>query len=208
MTEELELFCEDMDEQLTIMEDTLMDMMDISIEDVDSEMINKLFRAMHTMKGNAGMFGFDTVVSFAHVAENLLDEIRNDKIALTEDMVDLFLVVNDHSKTLVDVTVNDETLDEDNLEQHNDLLSQLSAFLGKEPAITSSTVETISEKSDDNLSSPKYTINIDIKDSFLESDLDINSIIKYLNVIGDVIDLKIDDNNIPNINDINPKNHI
>ena len=67
MTEELQLFCEDMDEQLTIMEETLLDMMETPLDEIEDEMINKLFRAMHTMKGNAGMFGFDTVVSvFSH----------------------------------------------------------------------------------------------------------------------------------------------
>ena len=108
MTEELQLFCEDMDEQLTIMENTLVDMSEISIEEIDDEMINKLFRAMHTMKGNAGMFGFDDVVSFAHIAENLLDEIRNGNIQITEEMVELFLVVNDHSKFLIDTTVEEK----------------------------------------------------------------------------------------------------
>jgi two-component system chemotaxis sensor kinase CheA len=203
MTEELQLFCEDMDEQLTIMEETLLDMMDISIDEVDSEMINKLFRAMHTMKGNAGMFGFDDVVSFAHVAENLLDEVRNDKIALTSDMVDLFLVVNDHSKTLIDITVNNGTLDEDSLEQHNNLLAQLSEFLGVKPkSVKSNDKETIETEKE--FSIPTYDISIAPKDSFFSADMDLVSIIKFLNVIGDISDMQIDDSNLPIIEDIEP----
>lgn len=86
MTEELELFLEDMDEQLSIMEQTLLDISEISIEEIDKEMINKLFRAMHTMKGNAGMFGYDVITEFAHIAENLLDEIRNNSINITQEI--------------------------------------------------------------------------------------------------------------------------
>ncbi|MEA3315831.1 MAG: chemotaxis protein CheA [Campylobacterota bacterium] len=203
MTEELALFCEDMDEQLGIMEETLVDMCEISIDEVDSEMINKLFRAMHTMKGNAGMFGFDDVVSFAHVAENLLDEIRNEKISLTEDMVELFLLVNDHSKTLIDVTVVEESLDEDQLEHHNDLLSQLSVFLGKEaPSVK---IEDSSSDEDIEPEIPIYEIIIKPKTSFYEADMDIFSIIKYLGVIGDISDLIINDSDIPTIDNIDEK---
>ena len=201
MTEELQLFCEDMDEQLTIMEDALMDMSDISIEEVDSEMINKLFRAMHTMKGNAGMFGFDDVVSFAHVAENLLDEVRNKKIPLTEDMVDLFLLVNDHSKTLIDITVADEQLDDDQLEYHKDILSQLSAFLGLEkPKVEASNKSQ--ELEDDKI--PLYNITIKLKDSFYKSDMDMIAIVKYLGIIGDIVDLEIINNEIPTVDKIEP----
>jgi two-component system chemotaxis sensor kinase CheA len=202
MTEELQLFCEDMDEQLTIMEETLLDMMEIPLDEIESEMINKLFRAMHTMKGNAGMFGFDTVVSFAHVAENLLDEIRHEKIALTSDMLDLFLVVNDHSKTLIDVTVNNEELDEDNLEQHNSLLAQLSEFLGtKSKTIEAKTEET---KDQEELDIPIYNMSIKPKDTFFANDMDIMAIIKFLNIIGDVEDLAINGDDIPTIDKLEP----
>jgi len=194
MDEELKLFKEDMDEQLSIMEDTIIDMMELSIEEIDTEMINKLFRAMHTMKGNASMFGFDTVVSFAHVAENLLDEIRNSKITLTPEMIELFLIVNDHSKTLIDVTLQNEELDDEQKEQHDYLLEQLNSFLGSSKDI----VENES-------SSGSYFINITIKDSFLNSDMDLFSIIKYLNVIGEVSNLEVDYNNIPDLESLDVK---
>jgi two-component system chemotaxis sensor kinase CheA len=193
-----------MDEQLTIMENTLVDMCEISIDEIDSEMINKLFRAMHTMKGNAGMFGFDDVVSFAHVAENLLDEIRNEKIKLTQDMIDLFLIVNDHSKTLIDITVAQEKLDDDQLEHHNDLLRQLGSFLGNEPK----QVETHKNESVEveNNSNTMYQINIKLKEDFFTSGMDIVSIIKYLNIIGDITKTTTIDTNIPIVSNLTPLN--
>jgi len=203
MTEEMQLFCEDMDEQLNIMEDTLMDMSDISIEEVDNEMINRLFRAMHTMKGNAGMFGFDNIVAFAHVAENLLNEVRNEKIALTEEMLDVFLLVNDHSKTLIKLTVNEQSLDEEQLEYHNDILSQLSGFLEIDNTTTTQ-VNNKKEQDDDTVEVPSYLINIKPKDSFFKSDMDIVSIIKFLDVIGEISHLEIEKSNLPNIEEIDP----
>jgi len=55
MTEELELFAEDTEEQLQFMENALLDATETG---VDSEKIGAIFRAMHTIKGTAGMFGF------------------------------------------------------------------------------------------------------------------------------------------------------
>ena len=200
MTDELEAFAQDMDEQLGIMEDTLMDISDISIEDVDADMIDKLFRAMHTMKGNAGMFGFDNVVSFAHTAENLLNAIREHKIVLTKEMVELFLLVNDHSRTLIDLTLQNEPLDEDQIEYHNDILKQLSIFLNIDaPAPIKISTDTTTQ---DKL--PLYIITIKPKDSFFTSDMDIVAIIKYLGVIGDILDLNIQDEKLPNIQEIVP----
>jgi two-component system, chemotaxis family, sensor kinase CheA len=198
MTEELEAFSQDMDEQLGIMEDTLMDISDISIEDVDSEMIDKLFRAMHTMKGNAGMFGFDNVVSFAHTAENLLNAIREHKIVLTQEMVELFLLVNDHSRTLIDVTLQEEPLDEEQIEYHNDILRQLTTFLNTEAPLHVKVYSAIATEK----APSSYMITIKPKDSFFISDMDIVAIIKYLGVIGNIEHLDIQDDKLPNIQEI------
>ena len=206
MTEDLQLFCEDMNEQLTSMENTLLDIFDIPIDEVDSEMINNLFRAMHTMKGNSSMFGFDIVVSFAHVAENLLNEIRNGSIKLTSEMLDLFLLVNDHSRTLIELAVNNEPMDDEQLEYHNDLLNQLSVFLGEEENYQ----PLLSKMNKDetqiitNADIPEYNIIIKPKDSFFASDMDIIAIIKYLDVIGDISDLKIVDDEIVTLQELKP----
>ena len=42
----------------------------------DADLINAIFRAAHTIKGSAGLFGLDHVVHFTHNAENILDRVR------------------------------------------------------------------------------------------------------------------------------------
>jgi len=64
MDEDLALFYEDASDQLSIMEEALLD---ISDHGVNEENIGGLFRAMHTIKGTAGMFGYDELVSFTHM---------------------------------------------------------------------------------------------------------------------------------------------
>ena len=62
----------------------------------DTETLNRVFRAMHTIKGSGAMFGFDKVASFAHHLETLLDQLRNHKIALTVEIISLILSARDH----------------------------------------------------------------------------------------------------------------
>lgn len=205
--EELELFLEDMNEQLSIMESALLDMSEIPLNQIDKEMINKVFRAMHTMKGNAGMFGYDTIVEFAHVAENLLDEIRNDHILLKQEMIDLFLLINDHSKVLIDVYTKDNELDTKQQKDHNYLLSELKNFLNAKDDNSEAVQEplpVIESTIDDDSSQDKYLIKVKLKSDFFASGMDMMSIIKYLDAIGDVKDVTLFTDEIPALDAIEP----
>jgi two-component system chemotaxis sensor kinase CheA len=61
----------------------------------DSETINAIFRAVHSIKGGAGAFGHLPLQAFTHGFENLLGEIREGKVALTAALVDLLLLALD-----------------------------------------------------------------------------------------------------------------
>ena len=49
----------------------------------DMETISAVFRSMHTIKGSAGMFGFDAISHFTHEAETTFDEVRNGRVAVS-----------------------------------------------------------------------------------------------------------------------------
>src|SRR5690242_20075916 len=59
----------------------------------DADTINAIFRAAHTIKGSAGLFGFDHVVAFTHVAESVLDLVRSDRLPVDSKLVAIFLGV-------------------------------------------------------------------------------------------------------------------
>jgi len=71
-------------------------------EDVRPELVNAIFRAAHTIKGSAGLFGLDGIVGFTHVVESLLDEVRSGRRALDAGLVPLLLSARDHLGALVD----------------------------------------------------------------------------------------------------------
>lgn len=202
MSEELQFFLEDMDEQLSIMESSLLDISDVNLEEIDKEKINNIFRAMHTMKGNAGLFGYKVIVDFAHLAESLLEEIRNNRINITKELIELFLLINDHSKHLIQSTIKDEKLDFKQQEQHNLLLTQLNKYLNIEEKEEQLSVQIIEK--DTSTDVIKYSISIKLEKDFFKSGMDMLSIVKYLDAIGNVLDTKLIIDEIPSFYELEP----
>lgn len=81
-------FFEESFEGLDIMETELLNL-DVGATDID--VINTIFRAAHSIKGGSGTFGFNDVAEFTHVAETLLDEMRDGTRAVTQNAVDILL---------------------------------------------------------------------------------------------------------------------
>src|SRR5690606_23762483 len=54
----------------------------------DLETVNTIFRVAHSIKGGAGMFGFNEIASFTHTLETLLDELRADRMQVTAPICD------------------------------------------------------------------------------------------------------------------------
>ncbi|WP_024653471.1 chemotaxis protein CheA [Borrelia persica] len=73
------------------------------------EVINSIFRNFHTIKGSAGMFGFNLTASLVHEIETLLDSIRGGLDKFNEDTVDATLMAVDFIRELIE---GDEAIDE------------------------------------------------------------------------------------------------
>ncbi|MDP1618242.1 chemotaxis protein CheA [Phenylobacterium sp.] len=85
-------FFQECDELLTDMESGLLAM---EAGDDDSETINAVFRAVHSVKGGAGAFGLDELIRFAHIFETVLDEMRSDRLHLTDEVAKVLLRASD-----------------------------------------------------------------------------------------------------------------
>ena len=80
----------------------------LSDEHYDIEAIHAIFRAVHSVKGGAGTFGFTMLVSFTHVFETALDIVRNNHVQVTPTLLDLFLRANDIMTLLVQNAENND----------------------------------------------------------------------------------------------------
>lgn len=85
-------FFDEADELLADMEQHLLG---LSPEAPDSEQLNAIFRAAHSIKGGAGTFGFTVLQETTHLMENLLDDARRGDMQLTTDIINLFLETKD-----------------------------------------------------------------------------------------------------------------
>ncbi|MGB5052984.1 MAG: Hpt domain-containing protein, partial [Nitrospirales bacterium] len=57
----------------------------------DLDLLNRIFRGAHSIKGNAGMFHFTAIAELTHKMENILDDLRNEKMPVTPHVIDILL---------------------------------------------------------------------------------------------------------------------
>ena len=93
-----QVFFEESNEGLDIMEAALLE---LDPDNLDSERIDEIFRAAHSIKGGSGTFGFQQIADFTHVVETLLDLIRSEQFKIIAEHVDLFLRSVDCLRTMV-----------------------------------------------------------------------------------------------------------
>ncbi|MDX5392973.1 MAG: Hpt domain-containing protein, partial [Caulobacteraceae bacterium] len=102
-------FFQECEELLTDMESGLLAM---EAGDDDSETINAVFRAVHSVKGGAGAFGLEELIRFAHVFETVLDEMRSGNLALTDEVARVLLRASDVLADHVQAARNGGSVDE------------------------------------------------------------------------------------------------
>ncbi|GAM11618.1 chemotaxis protein CheA [Geobacter sp. OR-1] len=86
----------------------------LALEEVpdDKETIGRVFRAMHTIKGSGAMFGFEDIAAFTHEVETVFDLVRNDKIPVTKQLINLTLSARDQIKAMLDSSDSGSPVDD------------------------------------------------------------------------------------------------
>ena len=102
-----EIFLEEANDLLDKLEDLLLT---LENNKEDQETIQAIFRAMHTIKGSAGMFGFDEISRFTHEVETAFDGVRNGRIVVTSDLVSITLAARDHIRNMLEDSESTEIL--------------------------------------------------------------------------------------------------
>jgi two-component system chemotaxis sensor kinase CheA len=92
------------------------------------EIIQQIFRVMHSLKGGSSMFGFTKIDKFTHHLENIYDLIRNKKLSINDDILNVTLASVDHLRKLVQ---EKEDSDNTNTVQHDLLLSKIMEIINE-----------------------------------------------------------------------------
>ncbi|KAA6103678.1 chemotaxis protein CheA [Pantoea sp. B_10] len=106
-------FFDEADELLADMEQHLLG---LDPQEPDSEQLNAIFRAAHSIKGGAGTFGFTVLQETTHILENILDGARRGEMQLSTDIINLFLETKDIMQEQLDAY---KTAQEPNAESFN-----------------------------------------------------------------------------------------
>ncbi len=67
----------------------------------DREVIGRVFRALHTIKGSGAMFGFDEIARFTHEVETVFDDVREGRTPVTAELIGVTLAARDHIQALL-----------------------------------------------------------------------------------------------------------
>ena len=68
----------------------------------DVELVGRVFRALHTIKGSGAMFGFEDLATFTHNLENAFDEVRNGHLSVSPELIDLTLSALDQIRAMLE----------------------------------------------------------------------------------------------------------
>ncbi len=202
----LQTFFAEAKELLISMETALLRMDD---GEKDIEIVNEIFRAAHTIKGSAGMFGLNDIVAFTHMVENVLDIARDGKLIITDDLLSVLLSCRDHIAQLVNNAKQSQPNDSACIAQGETLLRSLTAWV---PTVTTSTsffptpaaaTPTTLQKSA--FAHSLWYISARFGVDLLRNGMDPLSIIRFLNSLGKITQITTIADNFPNLKEFNPE---
>ncbi len=213
----LQTFVVESHELLQAMEDALLD---IEHSEDPVESINAIFRAAHTIKGSAGLFGLDGIVAFTHAMESVLDKVRDGKISIDDEMVALLLSCGDHIKALLgSLADGQEHIDADMASTGAALAQRLSIYLDSTAKKTAATtlqkhhpqkpesgVETQVESLGGGfVETDNWHISLHFGKDVLRNGMDPLSFIRYLCTFGEIVGISTSFDAIPPAAEMDPE---
>jgi two-component system chemotaxis sensor kinase CheA len=178
----------------------------LAVDQDGAEAVNAIFRAAHTIKGSAGMFGLDPVVAFTHVAESLLDKVRDGSVPVTGELVALLLACCDHIGALVDA-VEAGTLDTDTAltQAGAPLVAALQACMDGDDAGAAPTAVAAMPDAPVADGLRDWRIALRFGADVLRNGMDPLSFIRYLAQLGTVTHVALDAARLPAAADFDPE---
>ena len=209
MEELISVFAQEAREQLTAMEDGLLQMEQGSH---DNETLNAVFRAAHTIKGASGVVELHHIEKFTHVLENLLDKLRNDEIQVSGELISALLKGCDHIGALLDrVDQGYMDADEDLQKSGESTADVLRAFTGgtastgENAKMVEANVGTVERAGGDTAISDCWHISIRFGRDVLRMGMEPLAFLRYLLNLGEIAHLATLYDAMPSSDDMDPE---
>ena len=187
-------------ELLQAMEQSLLQ---LESEPGDQDAIGAIFRAAHTIKGSAGLFGLEPVVSFTHIVEDVLDRLRDGSVAVDATLIAMLLKCGDHMLELIDVVAHrGETLQPEALEREAALREALSTY--QAPGTPAQRVETAAACTG-TPTDVLWHISLRFGADVFRNGMDPLSFLRYLETLGQMMQVTILTDSIPALESWDPE---
>ena len=192
------LFYDEARDLLSKLEETLL-LLEDNFE--NKELINEVFRIMHSLKGSGAMFGFLNLSKFTHNLETLYDEIRSDTITLNSEIITFTMQCGDHVSKLLE---NDD--DDELLKVTDDFKTYINNLLKNSDTTSHQLVEDKSKHSEITTKSGNkvFYIEFDPCEDIFNDGTNPLYLVDELIDFGEAI-VKLNYNNLPDFYDINPE---
>ncbi|MFW6029273.1 MAG: chemotaxis protein CheA [Halanaerobiales bacterium] len=198
----LQTFIEESDELLGNLELAL-----LALENnpKDEELINETFRLFHTIKGSSALVGFENITDFVHHAEDLLDQVRNQRLVIDNEIINLLFQTQDIISIMIKSVVKGDF--ETEIENRLLIIEKIEHYINKKI-----TGEKNSRGLEGNIKdTPKtrkenvYKIRIVFNNDLFQTGTDPLLILRELHELAYFIDVDIALKRIPDIYEINPE---
>ena len=213
MDEITSVFIQECREQLAEMESGL-----LRLEQApsDTDNLNAIFRAAHTIKGGAGVVECHFIVAFTHLVENILDALRNGDMTISPELATLLLECCDHMGSLVEVLAAQEAEPPAALAAYGDsLTARLKGFAEaghtQDPSSANASLtvhESIVEVESSGggvVNTDSWHISVRFGPNVLRGGMDPLSFIRYLGNLGEIIGIETICDAIPPAEEMDPE---
>lgn len=196
MDELIKVFMEESEEEIRELESGL-----IKLEEnhEDGDTINRVFRAAHTIKGSAGLVGFENVSNFTHNIENILDRIRNKELTITKALVSTLLSSVDMLKRILAASSAGEEVEIGEIDAVSQTLKRFTGS-GKTTSGKQAPPDTSKGKSGEKVLSVMMRFRPDI----LATGQDPLMLIQELSDLGEIMESRAFTATIPDIHNLVP----
>ncbi len=163
----------------------------------DADTLGAIFRAAHTIKGSAGLFGLDPIISFTHIVEDVLDRLRNAEINVEGDLVAVLLESGDHMLELINVVADQGgQLDASARAREADLRKRLQAYQARAAGASAETSRValspnapLRASAGGQVGADNWHISLRFGADVLRDGMDPLSFLRYLSTLGEIVSI-------------------
>jgi len=194
----LQTFIVEARELLQAMEESLLQ---LESEPGDDDAIGAIFRAAHTIKGSAGLFGLDPIVSFTHIVEDVLDRLRDGSVSVDAGLIAVLLKSGDHMLELIEVVASQGAqLQAPALAREADLRQTLQAYQGPSQSETlEPEVLPDIEAAGADTQAVLWHISLRFSKDVFRNGMDPLSFLRFLNTLGEIVAVHTLTDNLPTV---------